>query len=1266
MRVHDNTVRRRRLDDAPMHTPEPRVVAVAMARVREPQGRDRHLTVIVAAACLLVPSLAAQYGGEPPPVAAVTSYPELGPVQLSTPGFTVQEVRQLELVPVPGLVGQYYGAFTVRYAARTDTDVMTGRVDMTANPPRFTRNGDVDALQQSNRSESGGTVSADLLAFVMDTPTGAVFTTRTTAGSAFGAASPIGDPLPQRASTPKFLVIQGTTMLAWEDGGDVWTGAFDAAATPPVAYARPLARKGAGVVRLHSPEPLRDATGTARALLLASEQPNGDVHSAFMSDLSGAASVQTLHARSGRQAGAASIGGSAFYALDANGSGFGNPLRVDFFGFSGDTVPTSGGPLNLTVFAPSGQPGASVALLVLGNLGAGPIALPGIGGRLGLDLATLVSVGVVGVDPRSGIAPFAFPVPGLGDSTRIHAQALVLDLVTTRASFTNTATVDIVRLAGGGITPTTGVAGTLVTKGTTFTDTNPDNYCAGSAGGVSFRVEQVSAGQMDLRLLSVPGSASGRSAPIEVVHGQGQTIQLRQPFPGIQFSPAWGFKQLDVLRNREVTAELFRPLATPANAGPCPDCPSGIDVWVASADTVEACVAEVCPGSCISIRFHAQWYDMGPIGPVLAAADFGIAKVLVCDPDPMLVNAAIASAFNEVMLSIGMQNRLVASVTSAGKIRIVISNAIFQIAGLSLTYDYDHANLHSIRGGKCDGCAPPEEPIEPSVATGFRPWLGFSVFNPGRWFDDISPNRKFGHTVIGIGTTPIDGAWLEITMQGLQASAAFDTISLAFIAGSSTFQWTSPIQDLPEANGSWGITGKTTFCLDLAKLPLGGGGTFDLRPILQAGALDICVGSALLSSPGNTAVDCLACRIYRCKPTLFPAPAGIVAMTGADVGSNNLHFVVQVLDTRNPNCLAPGRDTRWEPPWSYNKMPNPTGDPADVWSSANLGEVFGIDFDDDPRPNIYVTSTTSYGASQSLPGSGKVFRLNGTTGKICLYAVLPNAGQPGLGNIAYDREFRQFFVTNFEDGKIYRLAKMDPGATCGALAAILQAYDPFGADNGAAGFAPLTERIWGVGVYGCRVYFGTWSEDINRPGPANRVYSVALDASGAIVPPVTLEITLPPIPGTNYTQPISDIAFSPCNDNRVRMLIAERAMTGDRTVYAHNARVLEYEHDGTSWGPSVNAFHIGIGSFRNSAGGVDYDCATADACNDGGHVMATGDLLHYGTLDRIYGLQILPDTGGDTTDSYLIDADREYGPVNDKSRIGDVAVFRTCNRRCIR
>ncbi len=407
-----------------------------------------------------------------------------------------------------------------------------------------------------------------------------------------------------------------------------------------------------------------------------------------------------------------------------------------------------------------------------------------------------------------------------------------------------------------------------------------------------------------------------------------------------------------------------------------------------------------------------------------------------------------------------------------------------------------------------------------------------------------------------------------------------------------------------------------------------------------------------------------------------------------DPGNPNIMlngFVVSLVDSRIPPVGAnpiPVVDNNWLAPMFHNEVA-PTS-LAHTWHCRNMGQVFGVCLDDAPSPNIFVSATTAYGDFTSPvalcafgPGGfAGIYRLDGTNGDISTLTTtvangfggvgtsqIPNEGT-GIGNLCYHENNGnpQLFATNHEDGKIYRLD------TTGV---ILSEFDPFDPDSGLPGFAPLGERLWGVQTYNGRLYFSVWLRDGGNTstawptaaGPAptnpnNSIWSVALDAgTGDFVGAPTLEIVMPYLGTTGFSMPVADIAFSDTG----LMLVSERTMNGPYGTIdlSHSARVLEFTLVGTTWFPQEyyigNTINASTGAPENASGGIDYDCDL--------NVWATGDTLHDGSPDLLYGFQRVP-AGGNTpipsTDtSYLIDADHD--PFSGgKATIGDVEVHKRC------
>ncbi|MDQ1591479.1 MAG: hypothetical protein QOG71_2106 [Pyrinomonadaceae bacterium] len=383
------------------------------------------------------------------------------------------------------------------------------------------------------------------------------------------------------------------------------------------------------------------------------------------------------------------------------------------------------------------------------------------------------------------------------------------------------------------------------------------------------------------------------------------------------------------------------------------------------------------------------------------------------------------------------------------------------------------------------------------------------------------------------------------------------------------------------------------------------------------------------------------------------------------------------------------------------------GPASSPWTRKNLGTIFGVTLDQ--NGNIFVAATSAYNGDYYPSGPGTVYRIDGSTGAISIFAQLPNfqdpllniqnyqnEAWPALGDVAYDCRYDQFFVTDLEDGKIYRLKGNTLNNVTGTT---LNTFDPFAADNGAPGFAPRGERLVAVETHNGRVYYSVWKEDCGNGNSnntdSNEIWSVALDGTGNFVPTDNRrELSLPDLPGKNFSNPVFDISFS----REGRMLLGERTMrcnpfTGPSipanehcdsnmlTAYAastlaaaHASRALEYVcvGDTNEWrlspptAPLPWKFNIGnvinsssqcqlgaAGLPANAAGGVDYDYSNAQYT-----VWTTGDSLLPSSVPIPYGLQGFLPTGGGMTTAISIDLNGILlpGTFTDKAQIGDVEI----------
>ncbi len=118
----------------------------------------------------------------------------------------------------------------------------------------------------------------------------------------------------------------------------------------------------------------------------------------------------------------------------------------------------------------------------------------------------------------------------------------------------------------------------------------------------------------------------------------------------------------------------------------------------------------------------------------------------------------------------------------------------------------------------------------------------------------------------------------------------------------------------------------------------------------------------------------------------------------------------------------------------------------------DAGQVFAVALDDALPPNIYVGQTSAFGLNIVGPdangdgrpdrlkkgqpdaqwmagqfgtdkggGPGSIYRIDGQTGAVSLFATIPGNSGAGLGAIVFDRASRQFFVSDLDSGLIHRL-----------------------------------------------------------------------------------------------------------------------------------------------------------------------------------------------------------------------------------------------------
>ncbi|WP_342642346.1 peptidoglycan-binding protein [Rhodoligotrophos ferricapiens] len=394
--------------------------------------------------------------------------------------------------------------------------------------------------------------------------------------------------------------------------------------------------------------------------------------------------------------------------------------------------------------------------------------------------------------------------------------------------------------------------------------------------------------------------------------------------------------------------------------------------------------------------------------------------------------------------------------------------------------------------------------------------------------------------------------------------------------------------------------------------------------------------------------------------------------------------------------------------------------PALSVPARKIGQVFGLALDDAEAPNIYAAASSAFGLqligkgendtqriktgqpdAAWMPGQfgegggpGSIWRIDGRTGQVTLFADIsdgdaPNSG-PGLGDIAFDADHQQFFVSDFDTGLIHALdisgkmlGRFDHGATGRKAAGLSPVADDgrraditssaFDSEDPESwGFTPVERRVWGLAYHEGRLYYAVWS------GP--EIWSVGITDSGGFADDARRELGLSPEP---KPYPVSSIAF----DGEGRLYLAQRGEIRSRYDYGtfalpRKSRVLRYvrANDG-SWSPEPLEYPIGFpATHQNASGGLTLGpgykpdgSLDADSC--WGTLWVTGDGLRESSRDAdrlqrggplvVHGAQGLPValTRADNLPpfkSYYLDYDDRFDDPNVAGHVGDIAAVQHC------
>ncbi len=392
--------------------------------------------------------------------------------------------------------------------------------------------------------------------------------------------------------------------------------------------------------------------------------------------------------------------------------------------------------------------------------------------------------------------------------------------------------------------------------------------------------------------------------------------------------------------------------------------------------------------------------------------------------------------------------------------------------------------------------------------------------------------------------------------------------------------------------------------------------------------------------------------------------------------------------------------------------------------AAAIGQVFGVALDDAPNPNIYLAATAAYGLSifrpdgsnrirrvrQGTPGAqfvpgqfgspqdgggpGSIWRIDGVTGEVALFANVDTAGPASLGGLAFDPISQQLFVADRTTGIVYRYS-LD-GRQQGSYDHGVEGRGPYGLSplpyvpqppvniatpyfntesRSTWGFAAPARRVFALAVRDNRLYYSV------AQGP--QIWSVGISRSGAVAAGPRLEVE---VPALQDGIEITAITF----DGVGRMYLAERGATaGDYEMNAlatgGQSRVLRFvpkqagDPSPGNWRLAPEQYAIGLApNYNNADGGValgygygqngvvDFDACRSTVWSTGERLLDPGDPARpQGAYPQVDGLQanapgLVEPQNQPPLNAWYVKYDDGPGSPAYRGHMGSVAVYSPC------
>jgi hypothetical protein len=392
----------------------------------------------------------------------------------------------------------------------------------------------------------------------------------------------------------------------------------------------------------------------------------------------------------------------------------------------------------------------------------------------------------------------------------------------------------------------------------------------------------------------------------------------------------------------------------------------------------------------------------------------------------------------------------------------------------------------------------------------------------------------------------------------------------------------------------------------------------------------------------------------------------------------------------------------------------------------DVGQVFATTLDDGAArkvPNIYLGQSAAYGLYIVTPdadgdgapersktgaaeatwmdgqfgaagGPGAIYKVDGQTGSVSLFTTLPDNSGPGIGDVVFDRESRQFFASDLDKGLIYRISETGEvldsfdhgvaGRPAKQLSEIADDGSKADIENAAFdtgnpeswGFTQEERRVHSLAIQNGRLYYAVngqvWSVGVSDDGFGADV-RWELDAKG--------------MAGDG---PITDMLF----DRQGRLYLAQRGeqrASYDYSVFTEpqKAAVVRYrpeDPDDTAtesvWVAEPEEYAIGLppehrhaeggialGYPHDENGGLRYG-ACGETLWSTGHRLRPGALAEESAEEKqpeadVHGLQgnavsLVRPENVPPTQSYFVDYDGFFGDATKSGHMGDVEIWQPC------